>query len=292
MIVMGETSWMVASIVLGLLVGSFLNVLIHRLPRMVEELLDETIDPGVEGDSHGASVFPGPPPSSSLSLSAPASHCPNCGHRVRVTENIPVLSYVLLKGRCSACDWAIPIRYPVVEILGGAGALGCVLALGATPQGLAVMVFVWFAIAIAFIDMDHLLVPDLLSFSLLWTGLAVNATGLFVAPGDAIFGAMMGYLSFWVINAVATRVLGRAAIGEGDFKLFAAIGAWLGWQALAPSLLIASAIGAGIGYGLIWSGRMEKGRPICFAPFLVTGALVVLLSDGGVMNWLHGTLIR
>ena len=292
MIAMGETSWMVASVVLGLLVGSFLNVVIHRLPRMIEDPLDETFDPDADGDSHGASVSPGPPPSSSLSLAAPASHCPNCGHRVRVTENIPVLSYLLLKGRCSACDWVIPIRYPIVEILAGVGALGCVLALGATPQGLAAMVFVWFSIAIAFIDMDHLLVPDLLSFSLLWAGLAVNATGLFVAPGDAIYGAMIGYLSFWAVNAAATRVLGRAAIGEGDFKLFAAIGAWLGWQALAPSLLIASAIGAGIGYGLIWSGKMEKGRPICFAPFLLIGALVVVLSDGGVMNWLHETLMR
>ena len=278
---MTEIAWIVASIVLGLVVGSFLNVVIHRLPRMMDAAEDD-----VMGD-RGADAEAGPPAPACLSLACPGSHCPGCGHRIRAMENIPVLSFCLQRGLCAGCGQRISWRYPIVELLGAGGALGCVLALGPTQQGLAAMIFTWFAIAIAFIDLDHLMVPDILSISLVWLGLVVNALGVFAEPGAAIVGAVAGYLAFWAINAMAARVLGRTAIGQGDFKLFAAIGAWLGWHALAPALLIASATGAMVGYILVWAGRLGRGRPICFAPFLLIGALAVMLSDGRLMHWLN-----
>ncbi|MDA0340084.1 MAG: prepilin peptidase [Proteobacteria bacterium] len=275
MVDMSDISWIVGPIVLGLLIGSFLNVVIHRLPSMADGQSGDNGVTEIEGRSRRQ-----------LTLASPRSQCPSCGHRLRARENIPVLSYCLLRGRCSACNERISLRYPIVEILGAVGALGAVLMLGATPQGLAAMVFVWFAIAIAFIDLEHYLIPDLLALPLLWLGLGLNAFGLFVSPSAAILGAIVGYVAFWVINALAARVLQRTAIGNGDFKLFAAIGAWLGWEALAPSLLIASALGASIGYALLWSGRRPKGRPICFAPFLLVGASAVLFSGGRISIWL------
>ena len=277
---MTETAWIVASIILGLMVGSFLNVVIHRLPLMLEAADDDALD------ASGARAQAGPPSPASLSLAYPGSHCPGCGHRIRAIENIPVLSYGLLRGVCAGCGQPISARYPIVELLGAAGALGCVLALGPTLQGFAAVIFTWFAIAIGFIDLDHLMVPDVLSIPLLWLGLIANVFGTFTEPSAAIIGAVSGYLVFWAVNATVARALGRTAIGQGDFKLFAVIGAWLGWQALAPALLIASACGAAIGYGLIWIGRTDRGRPICFAPFLMIGALSVMLSDGGLMAWL------
>jgi leader peptidase (prepilin peptidase) / N-methyltransferase len=278
MIAMSETTWIIASGALGLAVGSFLNVVIYRLPRMMDALDEDFTDQEV-----AASPV-------TLSLSFPSSHCPKCRHAIRVIENIPLLSYCFLRGRCAACHQAISKRYPIVELLGAAGAVGCVLAFGPSYQALAAMVFVWFTIVIAFIDLDHLMVPDTLSISLVWVGLGVNAFGIFAAPDQAILGAVFGYLAFWVVNAVATRALGRTAIGQGDFKLFAAIGVWLGWQSLAPALLIASAIGAATGYILIWTGKMNRGQPICFAPFLLIGGLAVLLSDGRVAVWIEALL--
>jgi leader peptidase (prepilin peptidase) / N-methyltransferase len=278
---MTETAWIAASIVLGLLVGSFLNVVIHRLPLMLDAADDDALS-ALDARAEASR----PPAPASLSLAYPGSHCPDCGHRIRAIENIPVLSYCFLRGVCAACGQAISARYPLVELLGAAGALACMLSLGPTHQGFAALIFTWIAIAIAFIDLDHLMVPDVLSISLLWFGLIVNAFGIFTEPSAAIIGAVSGYLAFWTVNALAARMLGRTAIGQGDFKLFAAIGAWLGWQALAPALLIASASGAVIGYALIWTGRMNRGHPVCFAPFLMIGALSVMLSDGKLTVWL------
>jgi leader peptidase (prepilin peptidase) / N-methyltransferase len=283
MINMNETAWMVASMVLGLVVGSFINVVIHRLPRMTGVGDDASIDEDTTVANH-------PMTSVIWTITSPASHCPNCGHRLSILENIPLLSFCVLRGMCSACNKRIPARYPIVELLGAAMAVSCIIALGPTQQGFTAMVFAGFAITIAFIDLDHLMIPDPLSRPLLWCGLMVNAFGVFTPPGDAIFGAVAGYSTLWIVNSIATPLLGRAAIGQGDFKLFAAIGAWLGWQALAPTLLIASSTGVVIGYTSIWTGRMNKGRPICFAPFLLIGALVIMLSDGRLMMWLSEVL--
>ena len=150
------------------------------------------------------------------------------------------------------------------------------------------MLFAWFAIAIAFIDFEHMLIPDLLSLPLLWSGLLLNASAVFVAPSSAILGAVIGYAALWIIDALASRLYKRTAIGQGDVKLFAAIGAWLGWEALAPTLLIASTLGAAVGIVMLWSGRREPGRPIGFAPFLVIGGLAVMLSNGRIVGWFAG----
>jgi leader peptidase (prepilin peptidase) / N-methyltransferase len=279
---MSETTWVIASIGLGLVVGSFLNVLIHRLPRMMDGAEGEDLD-----DASMDHMVDRIPPTA-LSLVAPGSHCPGCGHRIRAIENLPLVSYCFLRGRCAGCGQPISWRYPIIELLGAAGALACVLVFGPTPQAAAAMIFTWFAIAVAFIDFDHLMIPDVLSISLVWLGLIFNVFGTFAEPGDAIVGAVSGYLVFRAINAIAARILGREAIGQGDFKLFAAIGAWLGWQALAPALLIASATGAAIGYALVWTGKTRGGEPICFAPFLMFGALAVMLFDGRLVLWLGG----
>lgn len=283
---MNELAWILVSVVFGLAVGSFLNVVIHRLPRMMdlaEAALEEEVDAPRATDIAATT-----PSTQRLSLAFPGSHCPKCGHPINAIQNIPVISYCLLAGACAACGERISARYPIVELLGGLAALGGVLVFGPSIQALAAMIFLWFAIAMSFIDWEHLLVPDALSLSLLWVGLALNAFGVHVPPSDAILGAIGGYIAFWVVNALAARVLGRTAIGQGDFKLFAAIGAWFGWQALAPSLLVASVTGVIVGYGLIWTGLSSKGQPICFAPFLLFGASVVLFSDDRLQSWLSG----
>ena len=276
---MSEFFWPLFALISGLVVGSFLNVVIHRLPRMMDELEDSA------EESSGAADTP-PPASGRLTLALPASHCPSCGHRITALQNIPLISYCVLAGACAACGARISARYPIVELLGATAAVISVLVFGPTAQAVSTMIFLWFAIAIAFIDAEHLLVPDTLSLSLLWVGLLCNAFQTHVAPSDAILGAAAGYGLFWGVNAVAERLLGRTASGQGDFKLFAAIGAWFGWQALAPALFVASASGVLIGYTLIWIGLSKKGRPICFAPFLLIGAAAVLFSEGRLLAWL------
>lgn len=276
---MSDFFWPLCAVISGLVVGSFLNVVIHRLPRMMDEV-EATADEGARGIDI---TTPAPP---RLTLALPGSHCPKCGHQITALQNIPLISYCFLAGACAACGERISARYPIVELLGAAAALISILVFGPTTHAVTVMIFLWFAIAIAFIDAEHLLVPDTLSLSLLWIGLLCNAFHVHASPSDAILGALGGYVTFWGVNAGAERLLGRTAIGQGDFKLFAAIGAWFGWQALAPALFVASATGALLGYALIWTGLWRKGRPICFAPFLLIGAVVILFSDGLILSWL------
>ncbi len=265
-----DIAWIVLSSVLGLSVGGFLTVVIYRLPRMMDRA--ETL--------LAADGFGGKTATVRLSLTAPGSHCPECGDRIAPLHRLPLIGYALLRGHCATCGSRISARYPIVELLAAAAAAASVLVYGPSPQAVFAVIFMWIAISIAFIDIDRLLVPDVLSFSLLWIGLSANAFALFSDPSSAILGAVAGYTVFWLVGAVAERALGRAALGQGDFKLFAAIGAWFGWQALAPSLLIGAAIGATIGYGLVWIGIRKKDEPICFAPFLLIGALIALLSPG------------
>jgi leader peptidase (prepilin peptidase)/N-methyltransferase len=258
--------WTAGSIILGLVAGGFLNVVIYRLPR-------------IEGWPYpflGADADDETSPAPRLTLSSPGSHCPGCGHRITAIQMIPLVGYAVLRGACARCGDRISARYPTVELLAAAAAASSMLIYGPTPQGFLAMVLAWFAIAIGFIDAENLVVPDVLSLALLWTGLAANAFEVFTSPSAAIFGAAAGYIALWVVNAVAERLLGRVAVGQGDFKLFAAIGAWLGWQALAPVLLFASTAGVIVGYALVWFGVLQRGGPICFAPFLLAGALVTL----------------
>jgi leader peptidase (prepilin peptidase) / N-methyltransferase len=249
----------IAATVIGLCVGSFLNVVIHRLPRMLErgwqaecaELRNEPV-----------------PDQPRYNLVVPRSKCPACGHAISALENIPVLSWLALRGKCSACRVAISARYPAVEILGGTLAACAIWRFGPTWQGVAACGFLWTLLALTFIDFDTQLLPDDLTLPLVWAGLAVNAGGLFVPLRDAVIGAMAGYLSLWLIFWLFKLIRGKEGMGYGDFKLLAALGAWLGWQALPMIVLLSSVVGAFIGISLVVMKGRDHNVPLAFGPYL------------------------
>lgn len=255
--------------VMGLLIGSFLNVVIHRLPIMIER--DETAE--------------------RYDLVQPPSTCPGCGHRIRPHENVPLLSWLWLRGRCAACGRAISVRYPLVEALGAVVPLVLAPRFGLTPELLAATVFAWAALCIVFIDLEHLLIPDAITQPLLWLGLLLSLRPTFANPRDAILGAVAGYGAFWLVDRVGRWTLGRTVIGQGDLKLFAATGAWLGWQFLPLVLIIASSAGSAVGLALIALGRHGLGRAIPFGPFLILGALVALGWGEPILAWYWARLL-
>jgi leader peptidase (prepilin peptidase) / N-methyltransferase len=256
------------SILLGLMVGSFLNVVIHRLPRIMERQwraecaeLTETAAP------------PGEP----FNLVVPRSRCPSCGHGITALENIPLVSYALLRGKCSACRAPIPARYPLVETLGGLVAGYAAWRFGLSVAALGAMAFSWAMIALAFIDLDTFYLPDSITLPLLWAGLLLNlATGAFTDIGSAVAGAAAGYLALWTVYWLYRLATGKEGMGYGDFKLLAAIGAWLGWQLLPAVILISSLVGATVGIALIVFARRERSAPIPFGPYLALAGLIAL----------------
>ncbi|MGE5318623.1 MAG: prepilin peptidase [Hyphomicrobiaceae bacterium] len=252
----------------GLLVGSFLNVVIHRLPKMMEadwhvqcaELRGETL----------AEV-----PRYNLWL--PRSACTRCGHQITALENIPLLSWLWLRGRCSACKTPISARYPLVELLTALLSAAVAWKWGASMQTAGALLLVWTLIALAFIDLDTTLLPDSLTLPLLWLGLLFNLNGVFVSLPDAVIGAMAGYLVLWSVYWLFKLATGKEGMGFGDFKLLAAVGAWLGWQMLPVALLLSSVVGAVIGVAMIVLVRHDRRVPIPFGPYLAGGGLVALL---------------
>jgi len=252
---------------IGLAVGSFLNVLIHRLPKMMQaewetqcaELRNEVV-----------------PESPRYNLMVPRSACPHCQHRITATENIPVLSWLMLRGKCSACDTRISPRYPVVELLTACLSVAVVWKFGATWQALGGLVFVWALIALAFIDFDTSLLPDSLTLPLLWLGLMFNLASIFTPLPEAVIGAIAGYLILWSIFWLFKFVTGKEGMGYGDFKLLAAIGAWLGWELLPVTLLLSSVVGALVGIAMIVLVKHNRRVPIPFGPYLAGGGLVAL----------------
>jgi leader peptidase (prepilin peptidase)/N-methyltransferase len=257
----------IAAAVVGLCIGSFLNVVIHRLPRMLER--------GWQAECAG---LRGEPVAETprYDLVVPRSTCPSCGHAISAIENIPVLSWLALRGRCSACRGAISARYPVVEILGGALAAGAILRFGPTWQGVAACGFLWTLLALTFIDFDTQLLPDDLTLPLVWAGLAVNAAGLFVPLRDAVIGAMAGYLALWTIYWLFKLIRGKEGMGYGDFKLLAALGAWLGWQTLPMIVLLSSVVGAFIGMSLVVLKGRDHNVPLAFGPYLAIAGGIAL----------------
>jgi leader peptidase (prepilin peptidase)/N-methyltransferase len=256
---------------LGLLVGSFLNVVIHRLPRMMErQWARECAE--LQGQDTEA------PEEKAYNLLVPRSACPHCGHTIRWHENIPVLSYALLRGRCSQCGHGIGIRYPLVELATGAlfAWVGWRWGLGATA--LAWCGFTAALLALTGIDWDTTLLPDDITLPLLWAGLVLSAAGFMNVPlADAVWGAVAGYLSLWLIYWVFKLLTGKEGMGHGDFKLFAALGAWFGWQALVPIILMASVLGAVVGIGIKLVGRLREGGYVPFGPFLALGGITAML---------------
>jgi leader peptidase (prepilin peptidase)/N-methyltransferase len=259
--------------VVGLLVGSFLNVVIHRLPRMMErQWAAECAELQAKGD---AAPAPEPEP---YNLVVPRSACPHCGHRIRWFENIPVVSYLALRGRCSSCGKGIGLRYPLVEIVTGGLFAWAGWHWGLNAVGLAWCGFAAAVLALACIDWDTTLLPDDITLPLLWAGLVAAALGVTPVPlADALWGAVGGYLSLWLIYWAFKLLTGKEGMGYGDFKLFAAFGAWFGWQALVPIILMASVIGAVIGIGIKLVGQLREGGYVPFGPFLALGGLTAMV---------------
>ncbi len=260
---------------MGLLLGSFLNVVIYRLPKMMERQWAEELaqmnatHPEAEALSAAQETF---------NLMTPRSRCPSCGHVVRWYENIPVLSYLFLRGRCSACKTHISMRYPAVELAVGALFFFCIQRWGATPTGWAWCGFSAALVALAFIDWDTTLLPDDITLPLLWAGLIASALQWIEVPLYAsVMGAAAGYLSLWLIYWGFKLITGKEGMGYGDFKLFAALGAWFGWQALVPMILMASVIGAIVGIAMKFSSNLREGGYVPFGPFLVGAGLTAMV---------------
>jgi leader peptidase (prepilin peptidase)/N-methyltransferase len=263
-----------AAALLGLMVGSFLNVVIHRMPRMMER--DEA---NYIAELRGDPLpYPG-----RYNLMVPRSACPHCGHAIAPWENVPVLSYLFLRGRCAACQAPISVRYPLVEL--ACGVLSALVAwrFGGGGQALAALVLVWALLALTMIDADTQLLPDQITLPLLWIGLLLNLAGVFVALPDAVIGAAAGYLVLWTAYWLFRLLRGKEGMGFGDFKLMAALGAWFGWQALPALVLLSSVAGVLFGLANIALRRQERDTPFPFGPFIALAGVVVLLFGPGVL---------
>ncbi|MEM7611907.1 MAG: A24 family peptidase [Pseudomonadota bacterium] len=327
---------------IGLLVGSFLNVVIYRLPIMMQrawaaehqEWLDEqssteTGAPGDVDDALGAedasaadgplastrpqirdsvtaktaaddplhSITPAEPLAEEVfNLAEPRSACPHCDRQIQAIENIPVLSYLALGGKCRGCRAPISKRYPLVEMLTGLLTLWVALRFGATPEAVAAAVLTWFLIALSGIDIDHQLLPDSMTLPLMWIGLTLSlfsvsgATTLFIAPQDAIVGALAGYLSLWSIYHLFRLVTGKHGMGYGDFKLLAALGAWLGWQSLPIIVLLSAAVGSVYGIAMVLARRHRQGAPMPFGPWLAAAGWITMMYGDQLSTWYYGVI--
>ncbi|PHX45525.1 methyltransferase [Pseudomonas sp. NZIPFR-PS5] len=257
------------ALILGLLVGSFLNVVVYRLPLMMirdwktqsREMLD----------------LPAEPPTETFNLILPHSRCPHCSHKIRSWENIPVVSYLVLGGKCSQCEAPISKRYPLVEL--ACGLLSAFIAwhFGFGWQAGAMLVLTWGLLSMSLIDADHQLLPDAIVLPLLWLGLIVNAFGLFTSLTDALWGAVAGYLVLWCVFWLFKLITGKEGMGYGDFKLLAMLGAWGGWQILPLTILLSSIVGAVLGLILLRLRNVETSTPIPFGPYLALAGWIALL---------------
>jgi leader peptidase (prepilin peptidase)/N-methyltransferase len=287
-----ETPWLLytTTLMFGLMVGSFLNVVILRLPRMMElewqrdcaELQAAPLTSHAAVADHPPAVAAAEPTTedqalSSFGLARPASHCPACGHQIRAWENVPVFSWLLLRGRCSACRGRISVRYPLIESLTAVLSLIVVWQFGFSVQAAAALVFTWSMIALAIIDFDTQLLPDAITLPLLWLGLFLSLFGVFVDAETAIIGAIAGYLSLWSVFQLFRLLTGREGMGRGDFKLLALFGAWMGWSALPQIILLSALPGALVGIALIGLGRHQRRAPMPFGPFLAIAGWIALL---------------
>ena len=263
--------WVAA--VLGLCIGSFLNVVIHRLPKMMER---EWRRQCAELAAPAEATDPPAGESASFNLVFPRSRCPSCGHGITALENIPVVSWLVLRGKCSACSAPISVRYPAVEIAAGLVAGYAAWRYGFSLAGIGAMTFCWVMITLTFIDLDTQLLPDDLTLLLLWGGLALNLGATFAPLSSAVIGAIAGYLSLWSVYWAFKFATGKEGMGFGDFKLLAAIGAWLGWQALPLVILLSSIVGAVAGISLMIFTKHGRDNPIPFGPYLATAGLIAL----------------
>ena len=277
---------------LGLLVGSLLNVVAYRMPIMMEiawrrqcrEVVEQPFSPPPHAEG------------STFNLWWPPSACPTCGERIAARHNIPVLGYLWLKGRCAHCETAVSLRYPVVEIFATVAGLAVAWVFGPSWQTVAALALTWTLVALALIDIDHKLLPDSLTLPLMWSGLLlalvpIDGAPLFTTLSDSVIGAAAGYLSLWIVYQVFKLLTGREGMGYGDFKLLAALGAWLGWQLLPLVVVLSAAAGSIVGIVLIASGRRSRGASLPFGPYLAAAGWIALLWGTDLMN-VYGQLVR
>ena len=253
--------------VLGLLLGSFLNVVIYRLPKMMQREFDNACADNCGQEPRHLDTF---------NLSVPRSACPCCGHKITALENIPIISYLVLGGKCRGCKAPISPRYPIIEAIAGALSALMIWKFGSGLAGLAAMAFA-LLLAMTFIDLDTMYLPDDLTYPLLWLGLLVNLDGAFAPLRDAVIGAVAGYLVLWSVNMLYKLVRKQDGMGGGDFKLLAALGAWMGWQMLPAIILLSSVVGALVGIAMIVLGKHGREQPIPFGPYLTGAGLLAML---------------
>ena len=263
---------------LGLCIGSFLNVVIHRLPKMMER----------EWRAECAALAGQPAPEEApLSLVSPRSRCPNCGHGITALENVPLVSWAWLRGKCSSCGAKISARYPLVELLAGIGAAYAAWRFGFGSAALGAALFLWFTIALAFIDQEHGLLPDDLTLPLVWVGLLVNTFRGSVPLHEAVIGPVAGYLSLWLVYWAFKLATGKEGMGYGDFKMNAAVGAFLGWKMLPLVILLSSVVGLAFGALQMFAarGRWDAGFRFHFGPYIAIAALVALFWGEPILRW-------
>jgi leader peptidase (prepilin peptidase)/N-methyltransferase len=281
--------------IFGLLIGSFLNVVIHRLPRMMQREADDYLvydsQNREEAKKLGSSVTSISyqsdvplPHADTYNLSVPRSCCPVCNHKITALENIPLLSYIALRGKCSECRTPISVRYPSVELLTGALSAFLIWQFGSGWLGLSSLVFGFLLIALTFIDADTQFLPDSLTYPLLWLGLLVNTNALIAPLNEAVIGAMAGYLSLWLVNCIFKIVRKMDGMGNGDFKLLAALGAWLGWKMLPLIILLSALVGSVIGIALIVTAKHDRKNAIPFGPYLAGAGMIALLFGKSILQ--------
>ncbi|MEW9797234.1 prepilin peptidase [Alteromonas sp. CYL-A6] len=276
--------------IVSLMVGSFLNVVIYRLPIMMERDWQQEYNSYFGDDTSTSEALTDEAP---FNLVKPDSTCPKCGHRIRAWENIPIISYLLLRGRCASCQTPISLRYPMVELLTAIVATLVAAHFGPSVAALIAVVVVYILVALLFIDLDKMLLPDPLTLSLLWLGLIVSTANVFVDTTSAILGATFGYLSLWSVYWLFKLITGKEGMGYGDFKLLAALGAFTGWQGLPVIILMSSLVGALAGIAIMFIQNKGKSLAIPFGPYLAVAGLLTLLYKAPIIDtylkWITGT---
>ena len=273
---------------LGLCVGSFLNVVIHRIPLMMvsswrqecSQFMSQQTDMPHEHTSALTQVVAD---DAQITLSIPASRCPHCAHKIKWYENIPLISWLILRGRCSDCKATISIRYPIVELVTALLSALVIYQFGVTATGASALILVWTLIALTGIDFDTQLLPDRLTFPLAGLGLAVNSQSWFVSPTQSIWGLLLGFLSLWVVVKVFYLITKKHGMGQGDFKLLAVMGAWLGPMMLPLIILLSSLLGSIV--GIILMRKQGESRPFAFGPYIAIAGIIALLYGSDIINW-------